>query len=209
MNGWPDHPWIIPSLNAGSTLSLAVPQSGIRSIARVYVSKCKVSVPGGIGCSLETAAAMCRDEVEPAVDIVDRDVIARDFVSGDLRYYVLANNYADRYYGLGFDYKNPEVNYEQGKMIQAHNRALAGSATFREKGRWLFDMSTGQPLGTSNQPRRCVLLRRRLRHAGGAVLPAARVAAVLRPAIRRAVRPDPPRGQTDRLPLVRADRAAA
>lgn len=119
---------------------------------KVYVSKCKVSVPGGVGCSLETAAAMCRDEVQPAVDIVDRDVIVRDFVSGDLRYYVLINNYADRYYGLAFDYGKPEVNYEQGRMIQAHNRALAGSAAFRDKGRWLFDMSTGEPLGRSDQP---------------------------------------------------------
>jgi len=122
------------------------------SAKKVYVSKSKVGVPGGVACSLETAAALCRDQVNPAVEIVDRDVIARDFISGGLRYYVLVNNYADRYYGLVFDYKNPEVNYEQGRMIQAHNRALAGSAEFRDKGRWLFDMSTGEPLGRSDQP---------------------------------------------------------
>lgn len=120
---------------------------------RVYLSECRLRIEGAQPCAMETSVALCRDAVTPAVDILDRDVIVRDFLAGDLRYYVLVNNFADRYHGLPFDYQRPEVNDAQARLLQPRQqRALSGTASFREKDRWLFDMHTGQALGKSDKP---------------------------------------------------------
>ena len=37
-------------------------------------------------------------------------------------------------------------------MLRERNRAVASMATFRDKGQWLFDMSSGEPLGSSDEP---------------------------------------------------------
>ena len=102
---------------------------------------------GSVSMSMETMIAVIGDNTpRPLFD--NRDITVRELASGDARYYVFINNYTDRYWGLVHHYGKPGNNYRDLELVR--NKPASTTVTFPEKDRWLFDMSTGEALGSTN-----------------------------------------------------------
>jgi len=110
----------------------------------------KVGINHSRLAAFDTMPALVRAASPPPVDIGDRNVTCREFICGSARYYVLVNNTCDRYWGMSCSWGNAEATYRDARTVP--DRAVETSVAFRDKGRWLFDLSTGERVGTTDAP---------------------------------------------------------
>ena len=110
----------------------------------------RVEIPGAIEMSPDTMVETLRDRTTPAMDVSNPDVTARQFVSGEIEYFVLVNNYPDRYRGMTYTYGNPNVNYERAALVR--DEPVEATVRFRDGGRTLFDVASGRPVGNTDDP---------------------------------------------------------
>jgi hypothetical protein len=118
---------------------------------RVYLDldSC-VSVTGAVKMSVETMVVLAGDNAPGRTRVSSPGVTVREFPGGDATFHVLVNNAADRYWGLPFHYSSPQVNYDHDALVR--DDPVTATVAFSAKGRWLFDLSTGAPLGSSDAP---------------------------------------------------------
>ena len=122
---------------------------------RLYVhNEAGLKPKGAKAMSMETMIALVGDNT-PFPRLDNRDITVRELRSGDARYYVFINNYTDRYWGLVHYYGKPGANYADLELVR--NEPAATTVRFPEKDRYLFDMNTGEPAGSTNEPLRLAL----------------------------------------------------
>lgn len=110
----------------------------------------RVQIKGALEASPETMIAMLSDRTQRPLEVSNPDVTIRHFVSGDADYFVFVNNYADRYCGMGYSYGDPEENYRRAALVR--DEPVEAEVRLNAKGRYLFDLSTGQPAGRTDAP---------------------------------------------------------
>lgn len=110
----------------------------------------KVGVGGSRRASFETALALIARSRKPPVQIDHRDVTFREFVAGDARYYVFVNNACDHYWGMSCSWGNTKATYKDAEKVL--DPPVQAKVTFRDKGRRLFDLSTGDSPGRTDEP---------------------------------------------------------
>ncbi len=110
-----------------------------------------VPIKGAVKMSAETMVALAGDGTAGRTKVSSPLVTLREFPGGaSASYHVFVNNSADRYWGLPFNYGKAQVNYDNDALVR--DDSVACVAEFARKDRWLFDMSTGQPLGSTDSP---------------------------------------------------------
>lgn len=118
---------------------------------RVYLDlDSRIPVKGAVKMSVETMVALAGDSAPGLTRVSSPQVTLREFPGGQATFHVLVNNAADRYWGLPFNYSSPRANYDQDALVR--DDPVAVTVAFSAKGRWLFDMSTGALLGSSDAP---------------------------------------------------------
>lgn len=112
----------------------------------------KAPLEGAQEMSTRTMVQVLRDRCEPAVVVDSPDVTVRRFLSGEgeVAHYVFVNNYADRYWGMPYSYRDPEANNRRGDLMR--NEAVEAEVLFRDADRFLFDASTGERVGSTDDP---------------------------------------------------------
>lgn len=150
------------NLRALTSLSLCdvrtLPENVLKAIedyaaggGRVYQDlDSRVPVKGAVKASVQTLVALAGDQVPGRTQVSSPLVTLREFPGGQATYHVLVNNSADRYWGLPFNYSSPRGNYDQDALVR--DDPVAATVAFGAKGRWLFDLSTGALLGSSDAP---------------------------------------------------------
>jgi hypothetical protein len=150
------------NLRALTSLSLCdvrtLPENVLKAIdayaaggGRVYLDlDSRMVVTGGVKMSVETMVALAGDNAPGRTQVSSPQVTLREFPGGEATFHVLVNNAADRYWGIPFNYSSPQVNYDQDALVR--DDPVAVTVAFGAKGRWLFDMSTGALLGSSDAP---------------------------------------------------------
>jgi len=122
----------------------------------VYVPQgAKVGINHSRLAAFDTMLALIQAACPPPVEITDRNITFREFLCGDTRYYVFVNNSCDLYWGMSCSWGNAEATYRDARRVP--DRPVETSVAFRDKGRWLFDLSTGESLGTTEDPLRLKL----------------------------------------------------
>ena len=122
----------------------------------VYVRQgAKVGIGHSRLAAFDTMLALVRANCHPPVEIGDRNVTIREFLSGDARYYVFVNNSCDLYWGMSCSWGNADATYRDAQRVP--DKPVETSVAFRDKGRWLFDLSTGERVGTTDAPLRLKL----------------------------------------------------
>ena len=107
-------------------------------------------IKGALNAASETAVEMLRQQMEPIIDVSNPDVTARHFIAGTLDTFVLVNNYADRFWGMDYTYGDPNENYRRAALVR--DEAVETTVRFHAKGRWVVDLSSGEVLGSTEQP---------------------------------------------------------
>ena len=130
-----------------------------------YFGYPQISINGAYELSAEAITAVLRDRCIPPATLSGEDITLRGHQSGDVSYFVLVNNYPDRYWGHHFRYDSPDENYRHAALVRSES--VETTMTFAQGGRWLYDLSTGALLGTTDTP-----LTLRLEPAWGQVLAA-------------------------------------
>lgn len=125
----------------------------------------KIEIKGAIELAPDSMIAYLCDRTERPVTVSNPHVTARRFRAGKVEYHVFVNNYASRYRGMPYSYGDPEANYKLADLVTSE--PVRATVRFAEAGRWLYDMSTGKPAGTTDRP-----LRLNLKPAWGRVLAA-------------------------------------
>lgn len=150
------------NLRALTSLSLCdvrtLPENVLKAIdayaaggGRVYLDgDSRMTVTGAVKMSVETMVALAGDNAPGRTQVSSPQVTLREFPGGEATFHVLVNNAADRYWGIPFNYSSPQVNYDQDALVR--DDPVAVTVAFGVKGRWLFDMSTGALLGSSDAP---------------------------------------------------------
>ncbi|MFZ4395464.1 MAG: hypothetical protein ACOYOU_07540 [Kiritimatiellia bacterium] len=101
--------------------------------------------------SAETMVALAGDGTAGRTKVSSPLITLREFPGGaSASYHVFVNNSAGRYWGLPFNYGKAQVNYDNDALVR--DDSVECLAEFSRKDRWLFDMSTGQPLGSTDPP---------------------------------------------------------
>ena len=103
----------------------------------------------------DTMPALVRAASPPPVETRDRDVTFREFICGDAHYYVFVNNTCDLYWGMSCSWGNAEATYRDARRVP--DRPVEATVGFRDKGCWLFDLSTGERVGSTDTPLRLKL----------------------------------------------------
>ena len=104
---------------------------------------------GAVSMSMETMIAVAGDRT-PFLRMDNRDITVREHSSGDARYYVFINNFTDRYWGIVHHYGRPGKNFRDLELVR--NEPAETTVRFPEKDGFLFDMSTGEFVGSTNDP---------------------------------------------------------
>ena len=111
----------------------------------------RIPVKGATRMSVETQVALAGDCSPGRTKISSPMVTVREFPCGrSASYHVFVNNSADRYWGMPFNYGSPQGNYDHDALVR--DDPVEATVEFSRKDRWLFDMSTGAPLGSSAVP---------------------------------------------------------
>ena len=110
----------------------------------------KTTIEGALEMSPESMIEHLSDRQPAAISVSNPDVTLRRLASGAVEYCVLVNNYADRYHGMPYTYGDPDRNYAHAALVR--ESAAEATVAFETGGRWLFDQSTGEPLGTTDTP---------------------------------------------------------
>jgi hypothetical protein len=123
---------------------------------RVYLDMDSlIPVKGAVKMSVETMVTLAGDHAPGRTLVSSPMVTLREFYGGQATCHVLVNNSADRYWGMPFNYGSPQGNYDHDALVR--DDPVAVTVKFSAKGRWLFDMSTGASLGSSDAPLALVL----------------------------------------------------
>ena len=125
----------------------------------------KAEIKGALELSHESMVAFISDRSTRPVTLDSPDVTVRQFATGDVEHFVFVNNTADRYWGLTYSYGDRAENYRRAAKIS--DGPVETEVRFSEKGRWLFDLATGESFGTTDEP-----LELRLEPSWGRVLAA-------------------------------------
>jgi|GEM_PF-1510308 len=118
---------------------------------RVYLDMdASIPVKGAVKMSVQTMVVLAGDNAPDRSRVSSPQVTLREFRGGQATYHVFVNNASDRYWGMPFNYSSPQGNYDQDARVR--DDPVTATVAFGTKGRWLFDMSTGALLGSSDAP---------------------------------------------------------
>ncbi|OPZ85858.1 MAG: hypothetical protein BWY76_01223 [bacterium ADurb.Bin429] len=107
-------------------------------------------VPGALEVSPETMIALLADRHAPEVTSGSPHVTARTLEAGAVRYHVFVNNFTDQYWGMPFHYDSPARNAAAVALVR--DESVVTTVHFAGENRWLFDVETGEQVGTTDQP---------------------------------------------------------
>ena len=113
-----------------------------------YFGYPKLIIHGAREMSAESMIAVLRDRVQPSAAVTGEHITARRFTAGTVDYHVFVNSFTDRYWGTHFRYDSPEANYDSIAVVR--DEPAAGIVRFADGGRWLFDLATGEAMGSTN-----------------------------------------------------------
>ena len=111
----------------------------------------KLPVRGAHEMSPESMIAVLRDRCAPSATVDSDDVTVRRLDAGQVRYFVFVNNYTDRYWGNHFRYDSPEANHRFVEQF-VRDEAVTATVRFADAGYSLYDLATGEALGSTSEP---------------------------------------------------------
>jgi len=109
-----------------------------------------VKISGAQPAAPDTAVEIMANRQPPAVEINNPDITCREFRAGAASYFVLVNNYSDRYWGMRGWWLDLPTTFKDGRLVT--EQPVTGVAKFRERGLTLFDLVTGQVVGNTDKP---------------------------------------------------------
>jgi hypothetical protein len=106
-----------------------------------------LTIHGAHEMSAASMIAVLRDRSAPAVTVAGESITARRFTAGTVEYHIFVNSFTDRYWGTHFRYDSPEANYQSIALVR--DEPVTGCLRFADGDRWLFDLATGEAMGST------------------------------------------------------------
>ncbi len=110
----------------------------------------RVEVAGALDLAPSSMAWLLRDRHPPAVTADNDDVTVRRLTAGGLDYLVVVNNFPDRYWGMTYSYGCRDDNYRRAALVRDEPARVR--LRFADPGRTLYDLASGEPLGSTADP---------------------------------------------------------